>query len=163
MKVIDLSKDPLSVKPDTINPYPTYNKREFLKKRYEEPVRLFKKLNSIEEPSEKTRAGLKRPMTACVRFHSPVRFDPLSRDNVLRYNEEVLEEIEKIKMKMGSKCSASTDSLMKALYVDLANDSPLRWEDQNPFYGMVSKGKEKKLKKRGRRPKSKGKTLLAAK
>lgn len=100
-------------------------------------------------------------MTACVRFHSPVRFDPLSPDNVLKYNEDVLEEIEKIKMRMGSKCSASTDSLMKALYVDLSNDSPLRWEDQSPFYGMVSKGKEKKLKKRGRRPKSKGKILPA--
>lgn len=162
--MIDLSKDPLSIRPNSVNPYPTYNKREFLKKRYEEPVRLFKKLNSIEEPSEQAKAGLKRPMTACVRFHSPVRFDPLSRDNVLQYNAEVLEEIEKIKMRMGSKCSASTDSLMKALYVDLDYESPLRWEDQSPFYGMLSKGKEKKkLKKRGRKPKSKGKTSLAAK
>jgi hypothetical protein len=99
-------------------------------------------------------------MTACVRFHSPVRFDPTSGENVKQYNLEVLEEIEKIKMKMGSKCSASTDSLMKALYVDMApphSDHPLRWEERNPFYGMASKGKEKKLKKKGRRLKSKAK------
>ena len=61
---------------------------------------------------------VKRPMTACVRFHSHVRFDPLSQDNVSAYNAEVLEEIEKIKMRMGGKCAASTESLMKALYVD---------------------------------------------
>ena len=29
-------------------------------------------------------------MTAFVRFHSPIRFDPMSDDNVKKYNEEVL-------------------------------------------------------------------------
>ena len=54
---------------------------------------MFKKLNNIEEPTEKVKSSLKRPMTAFVRFHSPVRFDPLSNENVLKYNEDVLEEI----------------------------------------------------------------------
>jgi hypothetical protein len=84
-----------------------------------------------------------------------VRFDPLSADNVANYNAEVLEEIEKIKMRMGGKCAASTDSLMKALYVDAA-PSDAKWQELSPFYGMVSRGKEK-LKKKGRRPKSKPK------
>jgi hypothetical protein len=102
------------------------------------------------------RGKVKRPMTACVRFQSPVRFDPLSPDNVAVYNAEVLEEIEKIKLRMGGKCAASTDSLMKALYVDSV-PANAKWEDLNPYFGMVSKGKEKKLKKKGRRPKSKPK------
>ena len=32
-------------------------------------------------------------MTSYVRFHSPERFDPLSSDNVKKYNEDVMEEI----------------------------------------------------------------------
>jgi hypothetical protein len=48
LRVVDLTKDPLNLLPDHIDPYPTYNKRQFLKKRYEEPVRLFKKLNNTE-------------------------------------------------------------------------------------------------------------------
>lgn len=58
-------------------------------------------------------------------------------------------------MRLGGKCSASTDSLMKALYV---HNSPtqVKWEELNPYFGMVSNGKEK-LKKKGRRNKSKPK------
>lgn len=85
-----MTLDPLNVVPDPINAYPTYNRREFLKKRYEEPVRAFKKLNNVEEVSEKIKPNVKRPMTAFVRFHSPIRFDPMSDDNVKKYNEEVL-------------------------------------------------------------------------
>lgn len=153
--VHDLTKDPLSVAADAPDRHPTYDRRQFLKTRYEEPVRRFKKLNNSEEVGEKVRGKVKRPMTACVRFQSPIRFDPLSPDNVASYNADVLEEIEKIKMRMGGKCAASTDSLMKALYVDAA-PAEARWEERSPFFGMVSKGKEK-LKKKGRRPKSKPK------
>ncbi len=56
-------------------------------------------------------------MTAFTRFHSPVKFDPMSPENIKQYNADVLEEIEKIKMKVGGKCYASTESLMKALSI----------------------------------------------
>lgn len=32
-------------------------------------------------------------MTSYNRFHSPVRFDPLSPENVKQYNADVLEEV----------------------------------------------------------------------
>lgn len=57
---------------------------------------------------------------------------------------------------MGGKCSASTDSLMKALYVD-NSPTEARWQDLSPYYGMVSAGKGKKLKKRGGKLKAKPK------
>lgn len=89
--VIDLTADSLCLPSDTPNAYPTYDRRRFLDQKYSEPVRRFKKLNNTEEPAEKVRGNVKRPMTACVRFQSPVRFDPLSPDNVAVYNAEVLE------------------------------------------------------------------------
>ena len=59
---------------------------------------------------------------------------------------------------MGGKCSASTDSLMKALYIDAYDDEPIgKWETLNPYFGMISIGKQKKLKKKGRKLKSKAK------
>lgn len=57
-------------------------------------------------------------------------------------------------MKVGGKCYASTESLMKALYIDTDKDLALplpRWESKNPYYGMVSMGKEKKKLKKGRK------------
>jgi hypothetical protein len=66
----------------------------------------------------------------------------LSNDNVKKHNESVLDEIEKIKLRMGGKCSASTESLMKALYIDAYDDEPVRnWESLNPYFGMISIGK----------------------
>jgi hypothetical protein len=59
-------------------------------------------------------------------------------------------------MRLGGKCSASTDSLMKALYVD-TSPTEARWEELSPYFGMVSNGKKEKLKKKGRRNKSKPK------
>ena len=57
---------------------------------------------------------------------------------------------------MGGKCSASTESLMKALYIDAYDDEPVRnWESLNPYFGMISIGKQKKLKKKGRKLKTK--------
>lgn len=59
------------------------------------------------------------------------------------YNADVLDEIEKIKLKLGERCSASTESLMRALAVvePAHEDNPLKWEDKNPCYNMVSMGK----------------------
>ena len=45
-------------------------------------------------------------------------------------------------MRMGGKCSASTDSLMKALYIDAYDYEPIgKWETLNPYFGMISIGK----------------------
>ena len=87
-------------------------------------------------------------MTACVRFNTPTFFDPLSHDNVKQYNSEVLEEIEKVKLKMGGKASASTQTLMRALMVDMEPE-PVDWQARSPTFNMISTGK--KLKKKGRK------------
>lgn len=55
-------------------------------------------------------------------------------------------------MRLGGKYSASTDSLMKALYVD-TSPTEARWEELSPYFGMVSNGKKDKLKKKGRKNK----------
>lgn len=47
-------------------------------------------------------------MTSYIKFHSPIRFDPMSNENVKQYNKEMLDDIEKIKMKIGGKSYAST-------------------------------------------------------
>jgi hypothetical protein len=81
---------------------------------------------------------------------------------VKQYNAEVLEEIEKVKEKLGGKCYASTESLMKAMVVPDMTTEPslLGWESKSPFYNMVSQGK-KKLKKRRRNGKSQQKKGLS--
>lgn len=118
--IVNLAEDPKALPADKINAYPTYNRRHFLKDLYEQPIDKFKKNNCVgypAQPLEGKAPALKRPMTSYTRFHSPIRFDPMSPDNVKQYNADVLEEIEKIKMKVGGKCYASTESLMKALAV----------------------------------------------
>lgn len=47
---------------------------------------------------------------------------------------------------------------MKALYVD-NSPTEARWQDLSPYYGMVSAGKGKKLKKRGGKLKAKPKLV----
>lgn len=46
---------------------------------------------------------------------------------------------------------------MKALYIDAYDEPVGKWETLNPYFGMISIGKEKKLKKKGRKLKSKAK------
>ena len=93
-----------------------------------------------------------------MRFASQFKFDPvnlLSRD---KYNEEILEDIEKIKSKFGGKFSASTDALMKALYVETPVNE-LQFQIPNKQYLMMSNGdKKKKKKKLKKSTKSKSKT-----
>jgi hypothetical protein len=63
-----------------------------------------------------------------------------------------LDEIEQIKMKVGGKCYASTESLMRALIVDTIDKDELpKWETKNPYFGLNSIGKAKKLKKKGKK------------
>lgn len=59
--------------------------------------------------------------------------------------------MEKIKSKLGGKCYASTESLMKALAIpDAVVPAELAWQSKNPFFNMVSMGR-KKLKKKSRK------------
>jgi hypothetical protein len=70
---------------------------------------------------------------------------------VRRHNEEAIEEIEKIKMRMGGKCYASTESLMKALVVSIPEEGEA-WQGRDLNYGLISNGvKPRRLKKRGRK------------
>lgn len=90
-------------------------------------------------------------MTSFTRFHSSQKFDPLSIDNVKQYNSDVLEQLEKIKSKLGGRSYASTETLMKALAIP--DPQPLEnitWESKSPFYNMMSIGR-KKLKKKSRK------------
>lgn len=152
-KEIDLSKDPLAKHADPINPYPTYNRHNFLKNLYQQSTNKFKKITNIEQVADNIKQNVVKPMTSYIKFHSPIRFDPMSNENVKQYNKEMLDDIEKIKMKIGGKSYASTQCLMKALIIDEPEIEELpKWEEKkNPFYGMVSMGKGKKLKKKGKK------------
>lgn len=125
-KMVDLTKDPLGLPSNKMITHPTYNRRDLLKNLYEQETSQFKKRNNIcyVHSNEAKAKPLTRPLTSVTRFHSPIRFDPLSPENVKQYNAEMLEEIEKIKSKMGGKCYASTESLMKALSVPDASREP---------------------------------------
>ena len=57
-------------------------------------------------------------MTINQRFGSQFKFDPLNTLSRDTYNQEILEDIEKIKTRFGGQFSASTDALMKALYIE---------------------------------------------
>ena len=66
-------------------------------------------------------------MTSFTRFHSSKMYDPFSVENVKQFNEDALNEIEKIKSKVGGNNYASTESLMKALVIPSGNEEDLKW------------------------------------
>lgn len=87
--------------------------------------------------------------------------------NIATYNNETLQQIEKIKEKLGGKFSASTDSLMRALFIGerTDQDKSLGFQIPERNYLMVPRGDKKKKKRKLRKgiSKSKPKSLSKGK
>ena len=68
---------------------------------------------------------------------SEKKFNPFHQQNVENYNAEALEDIAKIKEKMGGINYISTDALMKGLSIDNGIHGREKWRPSDKKYTMI--------------------------
>jgi hypothetical protein len=149
---------------------PVYNQRRTLDKLYRKPIEEYKKFSKNNILQAEIKCKEKNLLTKYDCFLTREKINPIADAHVEKHNEEALDEIEKIKEKVagiGKKC-ISTESLMKALYIDSYDDigctaeypmekkvaEAFDWKNRNVYFNMLSNG-QKKMKKKTRKLKKK--------